>query len=228
MLAAYELQAREAAARKRGSKRGAASIWDRLEAGKPEPESEPERRAMTFLQFVRLCGITPTLGQATWIKVAVYRAAKLTKAEREASAELFGGVELGDVPSLARDVLVLLKGALIGGSMLSGLYLAWRACTAPLYSLRLGERATALVVGPDLRLALQVLRYARGAFAEVKELESSLVADAKDEFVIQRRDCSRVAVEALPATRGGAAERGRSLVAAVMTESAFFRNKNGA
>ena len=36
VLAAYELQAREAAARKRGSKRGAASIWDRLEAGEPQ------------------------------------------------------------------------------------------------------------------------------------------------------------------------------------------------
>ena len=183
---------------------------------------------MTFLQFVKLCGVKPTTGQSAWIKDAIDRQpfAKLTNAEREHAELMFGALDFDSIPSLARDVVVLVKGARIGGSMMSGLYLAWRSVTAKI-ALPLGEHAFAIVVGPDMRLGRQVLRYARGAIREVPALNAAIASESADGFTILRPDAQRIAVEVLPATAGGKGERGRSLVAAVMTESCFFRDANG-
>jgi hypothetical protein len=49
-----------------------------------------------------------------------------------------------------------------------------------------------------------------------------------DAVLVQRPDGRRVSIEALPASRGGSAVRGRSLVGAVLDESAFFLNDDGA
>jgi hypothetical protein len=180
-----------------------------------------------FFDFATgVLGFRPTPAQRVYMLVAIDDVAlrDLDAADSELARLLFGDID--EVPLAARDVIVLVKGARIGGSYLGGVYLLWRALVADVSGLAPGETATSLVVGPDLRLARQALRYARGAVDSVSELAAMVVADTTDSFTLEREDGHRVALEALPATRGGSALRGRSLLAVVLTEAAFFRDED--
>jgi hypothetical protein len=144
--------------------------------------------------------------------------------DRELAARLFGPVD--SFPPEARSVLVAVCGARSGKSYLLGaLYSLWRALTADLSTLAPGEQASALVVAPDVRLGRQVLRYALGAARGVPAIARCIESETAESFVIVRPDGARVAIEVLPATRGGSAVRGRSLVSAVLDECAFFRDE---
>ena len=57
---------------------------------------------------------------------------------------------------------------------------------------------------------------------EHPSLARMVAAETADSVTIERPDGRRVVIECLPATRGGSAVRGRSLVGAVLDESAFF------
>lgn len=95
-----------------------------------------------------------------------------------------------------------------------------------LHSLAPGQKAISLVVAPDMRLVKEVIGYARGALQSHPRLAELLVGDTEHSLTVRRPIDGRVvSLEALPATRGGGAVRGRSLVDAALDESAFFRDE---
>lgn len=145
--------------------------------------------------------------------------------DRETARQLFGDVAV--IPPSARAVLVAVCGARSGKSrVLGALYSLWRALTADLSGLAPGELAVALVVAPDLRLARQTLRFALGAAKAVPAIARLIETENADALTLRRPDGHVVSIEALPATRGGSALRGRSLVSAVLDECAFFRDES--
>ncbi len=187
-------------------------------------------KALPFVEFCeRVLKVTLTPGQRTLARVAFDGVApsKLDPEERAIAESLLGPID--EVPPSARLVLTLVKGARIGGSYVFGaLYSLWRALVADLSTLAPGEIAVALVVAPDLRLSRQILRYALGAAESVPAIDRLIVTKGTDGLTLLRPDGRKVAIECLPATRGGSAVRGRSLVCAVLSEAAFFRDDSAA
>lgn len=186
--------------------------------------------AIPFVQFAQeVLGIQLTRAQRVLALVAFdgLDPIQLDAADREMAETLFGPCD--DVPPSARLTLAIVKGARIGGSYIfGGIYSLWRALTADLHTLAPGERATALIVAPDLRLARQVLRYALGAAENHPDIAELIEAKTQDSFAIRRDDGQVVTIECLPATRAGSAVRGRSLMSAVLSEAAFFRDESAA
>lgn len=183
------------------------------------------------LPFTRFCAdvlhVALTPGQRVLALVAYdgLEPAELEGEDRELARAIFGDVDT--IPPEARSVVVAVVGARGGKSyVLCGLRLLHLALTVPLVSLAPGEVASALVVAPDLRLARQTLRYALGAAKTVPAIASRIRSESTDGFVIDRENGHTVSLEALPATRGGSALRGRSLVGAVLDEAAFFRDED--
>jgi len=181
----------------------------------------------TFLQFLRgVLGVTSlTEPQRVFVRVVFdgIDPARLTGRDRDLARQLFGDVET--IPPEARAVLAMLKGARVGGTWLCSLWLLYRAVTADCSGLAAGELGFCVAVAPDLRLARQCVRYALGAAQSVPSLAALIRAETSDGFVLQRPDGRSVSIEALPATRGGSALRGRTLLAALMDESSFFRDR---
>jgi hypothetical protein len=140
-------------------------------------------------------------------------------------AALFGK-DVDVLPAAARSVLVAVCGARGGKTrVLVALYCLWRVFVADLSTLAPGEQAVALIVAPNKGLARQALRYARGAALRAPVLSELLVAESADVLVFRRPvDGLEVRIEVLPATRGGGAVRGRSLVCAALDECAFFQD----
>ena len=179
---------------------------------------------VAFVESILRVRLTP--GQRALARVAFDGAepGALTGAEREMGRRLFGPIET--IPPEARHVVVAVCGARAGKSyVLGALRLLHLALTVPLTTLARGEVAVALIVAPDMRLARQVLRYALGAAESVPAIRNIISARAADGFTLERPDGGKVSIECLPATRGGSAVRGRSLVGAVLDESAFFRDE---
>jgi hypothetical protein len=142
--------------------------------------------------------------------------------DRDLARSLFG--DLDEVPTLAREVIQWLKGARVGGSRMASMRNYLLGHTVPL-ELAPGESAYGLFVGPDTRLARQAYSYAFGA-AKIDEKAGriAIVREGADSFTFERHDGHLITMECLPATRGGSAVRARSLVCAVMTAAAFFRD----
>jgi hypothetical protein len=176
----------------------------------------------SFVDFVRPV-ITLTPAQRVLARVAFDGAEPrdLPGEEREIAGLLFGDVD--EIPPEARHVVAIVAGARGGKSYLGALRLLHAAVTVPLDSLAAGERAVALCIAPDLRLARQAVRYAIGA---AKALVPAMIeGETADGVTLKRADGHLVSIECLPATRGGSSVRGRSLVAALLDESAFFRDE---
>lgn len=183
---------------------------------------------ISFVEFVtRVIRAPLTPAQSALARVAFDRVEPrdLEGEERAVARELFGDVET--IPPSARSVLVAVLGARSGKSYLFvAAYSLWRALTADLSTLAPGERAVALIVAPDLRLARQTLRYVSGSISAAPELSRLGISNSSDSIILRRPDGHEVAIEVLPATRGGSALRGRSLVSACLDECAFFRDEN--
>lgn len=175
-----------------------------------------------FLDFLRTLGVKLTRAQRVACAVCFdgVQPGTFTGADREAARSLFGDIDT--IPPDLRTVVLWLKGARIGGTWLASLRALHLALTADLSSLAPGEAAFVLLVGPDTRLPKQALRYIAGALQN-RALAGLLVSESTESLTIRRGDGREVTFEVLPATKGGSAVRGRSLVAAVMTEAAFFR-----
>lgn len=133
---------------------------------------------------------------------------------------------------------VIVAGARGGKSRLFGAAALLRAAVrVDVAHLGAGESAVGLVVAPDVRLAAQVIRYVEGFVVE-HEAMRALAVKSRGEFatidrVTLARPCDdgeerEVVIQSLPATRGGSAVRGRSLVDAYLDECAFFRDENSA
>ncbi len=178
----------------------------------------------TFIEFAARIGVKLTAAQRVLAKVAFDGAEPrdLVGAERELARQLFGDVEV--IPPIARAVIAVVAGARSGKTYLGALRLLHLALTVPLSRLAPGESAYAVICAPDLRLARQAFRFALGAMRASPQLAAMLENPTADSFVLRRPDGQVVTVECLPATRGGSAVRGRSLVAFLCDEIAFFRD----
>ena len=149
----------------------------------------------------------------------------LSPADRELSRQIFGDCDT--IPDEARHVLAALCGARAGKSyILCGLRLLHLALTVSLDTLAPGELAAGIIVGPDIRLARQTLRYVAGAANSASTIKPLIATEAAENVTIRRADGKTVDLVCLPATRGGSAVRGRSLVGAALDEACFFRDAN--
>lgn len=173
---------------------------------------------MNFRTFLRTLGLTLTTGQDR--AVAVSFDGEPSGAD-ELGLALFGA----EVPPGHREVVAWVKGARIGGTMLGAYRLLHLGLTVPL-ALAPGESAFGVIVAPDLRLARQALRYIKGAVHGTHQLRGRVLQETEDTLVLRRDDGRAVTFECLPATRGGSALRGRSLVGALLSEAAFFRDSD--
>ncbi len=180
----------------------------------------------TFLDFARGLGHRLTRAQSVLCAVCFAGAepSSFTGADRDIAFRLFGAAQ--SVPADLRSVVLWCKGARIGGTWLAALRVLHLALTAALGSLAPGESAFGLLVGPDMRLPQQALRYILGALRSRPELAALIASETTEAVVLRRPDGRTVTIEILPATRGGSALRGRSIVAAVMTEASFFRDRD--
>lgn len=176
----------------------------------------------SFVAFCDGLGVKLTPGQRAFARVA-YDGEEI--ADVTDSEQIFGaGVH---VPAGCRRVIVAVCGARAGKSyVLIALRLLHGLFVRSLHTIAPGEKAVSLVVAPDLRLAKQVIGYARGALQSHPRLAALLESDTEYALTVRRPIDSRlVSLEALPATRGGGAVRGRSLIDAALDESAFFRDE---
>jgi hypothetical protein len=188
--------------------------------------------ALVPIGFVAFCAdvlhVELTPGQLVLCRVAfdgVDPCDLSTEAERDLARLLFGDVDR--IPALAREVIAAMCGARAGKSyVLGALRLLHLALTVDLHSLAPGEVAAGVIVAPDLRLGRQVFRYLRGAVESVPTIEALVVAETSESVTLLRPDGCTVEIVCLPATRGGSALRGRSLIGAVLDECAFFRDSD--
>lgn len=178
----------------------------------------------SFLEFTRALGFTLTPGQEALARVCFDREqpSSLPSHLREVASQIFGGIT--EVPRAAQDVIVVVAGARSGKSLLGSLRLAHLALTADLSGLAPGERAFALVVAVDVPTAEQSVRFAVGALANDPRTARLVTSTSSSQFVIRRTDGREVSVTALAASEAGRGLRGRTLVAALLDESAFFRD----
>lgn len=172
----------------------------------------------SFVAFVAGLGVQLTAGQLAFARAA-YDGEPIT------DDGIFGG--RFEVSDQCRRVVVAVCGARAGKSyVLIALRLLHGLLTRGLSTVAPGEKAVSLVVAPDLRLAKQVIGYARGALHSWPELAELIEGDSEYALTVRRPiDGRLVSLEALPATRGGGAVRGRSLIDAALDESAFFRDE---
>lgn len=182
-----------------------------------------------FVHFLEVFfGLRLSVGQRALLRVTVDGAEPkdLEGAEREAAALMFGP-SVETIPPAARAVLAIVGGARWGKTYLPGaLYSLWRALFADLSTLAPGELAVALAVARDMRLGRILLRFAVGAAQSHPHLRGCIRRVHADAVELVRPDKQPVSIEVLPASAGGAALRGRSLVSAVLDEAAFFRDEN--
>ena len=196
-----------------------------------KPEPTVPWSTLTFLEFATRLGVPLTAPQRVLIKIAADGAEPqdLEGEEFEIAQKLLKpATQLEPVltiPQSARGVLTMVKGARIGGTYIWTLYLCWRALTADLSPLAPGERARAIVGAAEDDQATQAHSYAVGAFESHPELQAMIVRQLGDRFVIERpQDGRQVDFRFRPASRAGRGFRGRWLVAAVLTEVAFFQD----
>lgn len=182
---------------------------------------------IAFTKFARdTLGVRFTDGQPAFCKVAFdgVDPIDLPEDERELAKKIFGDIDR--IPEGCRDVIAMLKGARMGGTWIWSLYLVYAALLADLSTLAAGEQAFAPIVAPDLKTARQSLRYVIGAFQSRANLRACIVGEPTAGNITIRRpqDGRQVSIECLAASRGGSAVRGRSMVAALIDETAFFRS----
>jgi hypothetical protein len=180
----------------------------------------------SFVDFCRLVGVRLTPAQRVLVLVAFdgVEPRDLSGTERELARQLFGDVET--ISSIARAVVAIVAGARSGKTYLGALRILHLSLTVKLDRLAPGESAYAVICAPDLRLARQAFRYALGCIRACPQLAGLLENPTSDSFVLRRPDGRVVTIECLPATRGGSAVRGRSLVAFLCDEIAFFRDSD--
>lgn len=182
-----------------------------------QAEEIPKR----FTEFCAWVGITLTPGQRALCRVVFDG----EEPRGESMFGLDGGKAITSVPAAARAVIAAVCGARGGKSyVLVALRLVWGMMTRDLSSLAPGQHGVSLVVAPDLRLSREVVNYARGIINGSPPLRACLGQDSTESLTMTRPDGKVASFLALPATRGGSALRGRSLIDAALDESAFFRD----
>ncbi|HEX4336926.1 MAG TPA: hypothetical protein VH062_13495 [Polyangiaceae bacterium] len=160
-----------------------------------------------------------TVGQRAFALVAYdgLEPSELIGTERERAREIFGAVDT--IPAAARRVVVMNKGREVGGTRMASERAAHLSLTLTLSRTDDSETVFVFYGGPKARHGRVGLRFARAALRAhgVKFLD-----DSKDGFTIQRHDGRAVRHETFAASRGGDNIRGVPIIAAVLTEAAFY------
>lgn len=143
--------------------------------------------------------------------------------ERAWARKLFGDVET--VPELARSTIAWVCGGRSGKTYLLNLRGLHLALTVDLSELAPGEEAFVAIIAPTLELAQQGLRYASGAAKADPYIRKLIVRSTADELLLKRADGALVALRTFAASAGGVSGRGKSLIALVLDETCFFRDK---
>lgn len=181
---------------------------------------------MTFLDFLDMISVVPEPGQLVFIKVALCGVdpIELPDDERAIARAIFGDVDR--IPPEARELLCLVMGGRSGKTYLLSLVLLFIGLTIDLSGLAPGELAVCPVVAPRLEEARQSINYIRGALLADEDLQDHVIRDTTDEVAILREDGNTVTFRAVAAGVGGIGGRGKSLPAALLTETCFFRDAN--
>ncbi len=188
----------------------------------------------TFVGFCAWLNVTLTPGQLALVSVAYdgLEPRDLPPEGRELAKLIFGDVDV--IPPAARAVVAAVCGARSGKSyVLIALRMVYGALTRDLRSLAPGQKAVALIIGPNSTLRKEVVAYALGAMRSKPELAAMLVLpkghrvedSVADGFGIRRPDGQVVTFEAGIAGRAGYGGRGRSLTDFALDEVAFFRSE---
>ena len=137
------------------------------------------------------------------------------------------GCTLDKLPRKARRLVAIRAGGRAGKtSRLLATKALHAALTVALPTLAPGERAVALLMAPDLKLAQQLLGFVRGYTQESPRLGAMVARDVADEIELLRPDGQRVLVRVRAASRGGKGGRGFVLVFFGLDEAAFFRDES--
>ena len=184
-------------------------------------------RLPTFLEFCVWLNVKLTPAQRIVAMVAFdgVQPIDMNAEDRELCDVVFGGIDTVDRE--VRSTFAAVCGARAGKTYIfAALRLFHLALTVDLSDLAPGEVASGVIMAPDMRLAKQCFRYIQGAAATKPELEMEKWDGGEIGITVVRHDRRRVAIECLPASRGGTAARGRTLVGAVLDECAFFRDED--
>jgi hypothetical protein len=162
---------------------------------------------------------TPTEAQTTFYNVAFddLEPGQLTGAKRDLARSIFGAVE--SIPPAARRVVVMAKGRDVGGTRAAAERTVHLGTTARLERTGPDELVYVFFGGPKLRHARVGLRFARAA---AQRHGLTIIDDSSDGFTIVRHDGRKVRFECFAASRGGDNIRGVPILAAVLTEAAFY------
>lgn len=181
--------------------------------------------AAPFVDFLDAIDVELEAGQRVACRVCFDGAEPrdLVGEEREWAAKLFGPVET--IPALARDTIAWVCGGRSGKTYILNLRGLHLALTIDLSELAPGEEAFVAIIAPTLELAQQGLRYAAGAAKKHPDIRRLIVRSTTDELLLRRDDGALVALRTFAASAGGVSGRGKSLVALVLDETCFFRDK---
>lgn len=185
---------------------------------------------MIFTAFLDELGVTLEAGQRAFCRVAFdgVQVADLTGEDRAWAVKIFG-----DLPRMSDEewaftlmVICVVAGGRSGKTYLSSLRLLHLALTVPL-DIAPGEQAFAVVIAPRLAEAEQSLRYIAGAARKHPQIKRCIVSDTAEALVIRRpQDGQTVAITPQAAGAGGIGGRGKTLVAVLMDETCFFRDRS--
>lgn len=179
-----------------------------------------------FVDFAESLGVEFEAGQRAACRVCFdgVEPRDLVGEEREWARKLFGDVEV--IPPLARAIVAWVCGGRSGKSYLFGLRGLHLALTVDLSILAPGEEAFVAIIAPSLELAEQTLRYAAGAARKDPHIRPLIQSDTAGQLLLRREDGALVALRTFAASAGGVSGRGKSLVAVILDESCFFRDKS--
>ena len=145
----------------------------------------------------------------------------------DAACQRHFGCDLEELPRSARRTVAGRAGGRGGKTSRwlapKALHAAW---TVPLPTLRRGEVAYSLLIGPDMKLGRQALSFVDGYVDDSPILRRSVVERTKELLELRRPDGKRVRIEVLAASRGGRGVRGRTLVFAGLDEACFFYDES--
>lgn len=184
--------------------------------------------AVSFSEFQRVAlGFRATRAQRVYCSIAFDHldpgGGSLRARDRDVARQMFGDVD--SVPEAARAVLAVVKGRDAGFSRLFAQRLLHLALTLSLDSVDVAEVPFCLFLGPKVRHGRIGLRFARLEARKVPGIR--VEQESRDGFTVVREDGRRVRLEVASAQRGGDSGRGVPIVAALLDESAFFRDATG-
>lgn len=129
-----------------------------------------------------------------------------------------------DRPEVAKRVVGAVCGRGSGKTLLGGTRALHLAMTIDVSGLGKGEKALCPIIGPDLDVAQQAVRFALGAAEAIGLRIEQRTAGGDGGFTIVRKSGHRIRIAPRSASTRGRAGRGYSIPCAILDEAAFFRD----